>query len=79
MDYEGRYDAQITHLKKLYEITGESTLKEYDESFGKYRENQLGQWFVNHIEPKIRSSHTQSFMKSTDGVLRSLHAGYIII
>ncbi len=40
MDYEGRYGAQITHLKKLYEITGESTLKEYDESFDKYRENQ---------------------------------------
>jgi heparosan-N-sulfate-glucuronate 5-epimerase len=34
------HKAQITQLEKLYEITGESTLKEYGERFDKYRKNQ---------------------------------------
>jgi heparosan-N-sulfate-glucuronate 5-epimerase len=34
------HKAQITQLEKLYEITGESTLKEYSERFDKYRKNQ---------------------------------------
>jgi heparosan-N-sulfate-glucuronate 5-epimerase len=34
------HKAQIAQLEKLYEITGESTLKEYSESFDKYRKNQ---------------------------------------
>jgi hypothetical protein len=40
MDYEGRYGAQITHLEKIYKITGESALKEYGERFDKYRKNR---------------------------------------
>lgn len=34
------HTAHITHLKSLYEITGESTLKEYSERFEKYKRSQ---------------------------------------
>jgi heparosan-N-sulfate-glucuronate 5-epimerase len=37
LDY---HKAQITQLKSLYEITGESILKEYSDRFDKYRKNQ---------------------------------------
>jgi heparosan-N-sulfate-glucuronate 5-epimerase len=37
LDY---HKAQITQLKSLYEITGESILKEYSDRFDKYRKSQ---------------------------------------
>jgi heparosan-N-sulfate-glucuronate 5-epimerase len=34
------HTAQIIQLRKLYEITGESTLKEYSDRFDKYKRSQ---------------------------------------
>jgi hypothetical protein len=34
------HTAQIVQLRKLYEITGESTLKEYSDRFDKYKRSQ---------------------------------------